>query len=879
MTVTPSDAEKNVWDTISELHNQLNATIQSKQIIEDYALLSGFLTFVDSKLSRMISESLQMQQAIYEDTVDREVSHSHVIRIDNESVPLILRLYWEKICHPIFKWFQAWRAALLSKDSKEQRKHVEFRKMNSKLTKFFKSVHKFYYRIIDDLLSKYDTSAVIAAEIIKQLCAGVEKEGEKKIVLDAKSNFTILIVVSLHSCLLNLGSAHRYKSIAEKFSNHYVFQDFKKSMRYLDLACLILPSIGEAHLQKGLIYVQIERLGAAMYEFIRSSLARIPNNAAQANFATIIAEKDSRLRKRLDILLKDINAQDLNSSRIVNREIIEYYFLAIFGSYFAPQCWLNSAKSKELQNGISLEYLKKTLKDKMSTRYLKNIDTIYEDLIVLIGGFDLLLLSSDKGSKCIDIKTISLKTLKAKDHAYLEFAFSFVTDILKIVRESWEKNIEKYQYLAMVRVVECWLKSNRAVLQYSHRNESFCRALAELLNDILRSQKVHLDSLMHRPKRSYYMEEDVDLKEMSTIKYALSDFNDDHIFSMGDCTDRSAGFPPPGEKLDAQAQSILRLQAIFVSGKKFLAKNSCGVEWSNEDMVFKFPTRVKQVKRLKPDSWASVLSKKEPDSVTIAEQKSEHDYMIAQLKQNVERGGTDVEVLSQGVYSGSSAPMPPTTFTIKPSSKLTADISKSSILNAAIDVIEENSLSSTDLAKDAATIEQKLQIPNSPDVNDRQEILESAEHKAAYNEKSEHFKSIFNSGAFDTVKASGFQEQTTLPSIAHPSAAHNIGFNPAMATTEQGVQTHSAQMWHPGYGMSPMMNVPLVQTHHFANDSSIHGWISQYPQQVFNPQVQQHQQQHQQYPQQPYFLDYHSASIHRNQNNVHESSVNKSHPI
>lgn len=217
MTSPLTNAEKNVWETINKFQGQLDSTFKSNQIVHDYAPLKGFLSFVDSKLTRMVIESLREQHAVYENANGT---------IDDKTVPLILRLYWEKICYPIFKWFQAWRKMLLPKTPKDQPKYVEFRRMNAKLTKFFKSTHKFYYNILEDLAARYDCSDVLPSEIFKKLNLH-EKSSDLRIKLDSNNTFTIFIMRTLHTCQLYLGAAHRYKAAGEKVNNRYQVQDFQ----------------------------------------------------------------------------------------------------------------------------------------------------------------------------------------------------------------------------------------------------------------------------------------------------------------------------------------------------------------------------------------------------------------------------------------------------------------------------------------------------------------------------------------------------------------------------------------------------------------------------------------------------------------------------
>ncbi|GAV52918.1 hypothetical protein ZYGR_0AI02000 [Zygosaccharomyces rouxii] len=695
MTALPSEVEKNVWETINDFNEQLNATFKSNKIVQDYALLSGFLSFVHSKLSRLITEILDKQQRIFQS----QEKDAGDVEIDDKSIPLILRLYWEKIAYPIFKWFQVWRKMLLPKKPKEQPRYVEFRRMNAKLTKFFKSVHKFYYTVMETLLSRYDVSEVIPKEVLQDVCNDAKiKEGDVLLKLSANSRFTVLIVVTLNCCLLNLGSAQRYKSLGEKLSNKYSSQDFKKSFRYLDLASCILPSIGEAHLQKGMVYIQTDNLGNAIYEFTRSALSRIPSPAGLTNFATIICERDSNLRQRFDSVLKETHLQEMEGTKIINREIIEFYFLALFGAHFAPNAWLSSTDNRCLLDGIGIDHLKEVMLHRIRTRYLKNVETIFHSLVTVIGGFDLLLIFRSGPKKVpFDIKSINLKDLDETSVSYLKFAFDFITQVFNtVIRDCWEKNLENYQYLAMVRIVECWIKSNRAVLQFSHRDEEFCRSLLQLLNDIGKSKLVKVSpSANHRPRRKYFFQEDVDLKEFSCVKYALSDFNDEDIYRNDDVPSRLLNMPPAEDKIPAEEEGKLRLNAIVAAGVKFLAKNSCGVEWNSQANMYEFHPKPKKPNMEKigsstnkrpsfsPKIHLSTQAPMVPKTVSVSELE---EQLAERTKQNIgngDAGGITNNITNGNVsnssnkwgYSGSSAPMAPTSLSTKPSSTLTNTVS------------------------------------------------------------------------------------------------------------------------------------------------------------------------------------------------------------
>lgn len=831
-----TNAEKKVWETINNFQGQLDSTFKSNQIVHDFALLKGFLSFVDSKLTRMVVESLREQQTAHADAGE----HAEVL--DDKTVPLVLRLYWEKISYPIFKWFQVWRKMLLPNGPKEQPKYVEFRKMNAKLTKFFKSTHKFYYSVLEDLAAHYDFSNVLPAEIIRELNLD-HKGSEQRVVLDSRSNFTIFIVRSLHNCLLYLGAAQRYKVVGEKMNNKYQIQDFQKAMRYLDLACMILPSIGEAHLQKGLIYVQTDNLGTAVYHFTRSALARIPSRAAQTNLATIMCDRNSQLYQKLNKILLDLSRQVSDRSRIVNREVIEYYFLALFGMNFSPQSWSNPMKEGHLLNGLEISTLERVLIDTIKTRYIKNIEVLFEELITVIGGFDLLLINCRKGTDSFDPRTTNLKDLKKSHLSYLSFTFDFISHILQIVKEAWSHNLEDYHYIAMFRVVECWLKSNRAALQYSHRDENFCKALALLLNDIIKSDMFDIQGISaSKPERSYFFEEDVRLKEFASVKNALTDFDDTRIYSMKDSPARLMGFVPVEERLDVREETRLRLKAVVASGQKFLVKNNCGVIWNALKMTYEFSRPLKpatskpipvvvqkvEIKSAKAEKKFNIVQR--PKKLTVAE-----------LEGQLERTRQGAKLPKWG-YSGSSAPMAPEGFKIKPSSDLTESVSSAQAIVSEDSFVFSSSSSTLSSYSPSSDEKQLNEVESQKVVIEKQRLVSgSLGGESSSNDAGEPVPQV--------------------PSRSHPPApsASALPSNTIYAPVQplgHGAPSFTQPMMYPYHVMPPYSQPPPLvpqPAHGFIQNYPTNNWASMgYYQQAQHPLVSQAQQPPYQFTGQPH---------------------------
>ena len=332
---TMSESEALVWNTINDFHERLNEILRTNQITHDYALLSGFLTFVHSKLLKMTENNLNKQKQLYRQYKEYPSEMTEIF--DNHTTVLILDALWGKIYYPIFKWFQTLRNFIVPRKAGEQPKYFEFRKMSSKISKFYKEVQAFLNSIISLILMDPEIEATDGVPpqvfVFFNLKKKAAKALPKKLRLSLKYNDPLANIVRLvlHRCILYLGSAQRYKIMYEKISNRHSVEDFVKSKEYFDLASLLLPSSGETYLQRGMVYIQTDNLGTAVQEFIKGSLAKSPCPAALSNFKTIILENDSTLHLRLDKLILDVHSQDLKGTKIVNREIIEIYFLDIFG--------------------------------------------------------------------------------------------------------------------------------------------------------------------------------------------------------------------------------------------------------------------------------------------------------------------------------------------------------------------------------------------------------------------------------------------------------------------------------------------------------------------------------------------------------------------
>ncbi|SCU81699.1 LADA_0C00540g1_1 [Lachancea dasiensis] len=604
---------------------QVADILQAYSANQDDALLSGFLTFAHSRCVKYIDELMAPESA--------PVNSAEVAQ-------LIMDNCWKCVHYPIFKWFQLWRQHLISSKVDQKPRIVEFRKLNAKLTKFFKAIHKFYYGVIERITTTYDLHSIIPKPLLLQLNlkAGptVTSPGFPLGNEDARAASVMFLV---HGSLLNLGSCHRYKSMCEKvYNGPQDFSLFKKTMRYFNLATLVLPSVGELYLQKGLVYVHVGDFGSSTYSFARSALSRLPSSAGFANFMNSVCDRKSKIFNQIVGSFHDVHKQ-ASQGKIVNREIIEIYFLVLFGSKFAPELWIGN-DHKSLISEMMLTHVEQQVLGKTATKYARNLESIFQNLVLIIGGFDIL--------KILNRKSSQTSNAQETESKYLAFALDYISNFIDNVVIKELDNVNEWVYLAFVRVCECWLTTNKSVLHFAHRSTKFCEVMMTLINLLLdhlsTSSKQKMD-LTHRPRRPYFFEEDVMLRDFKPLKYSLCDFKDSELFQGDNSSQALIGMVD--KKISKKEEHESRILAIVVSGKKFLAKNACGIQLVGDKYVRS------AVKTMAGQAWDPKPSK--------LEKSATNDSWSIQK---------DIGSAKWG-YSGSSVPLAPSTLDIRPSVEFT----------------------------------------------------------------------------------------------------------------------------------------------------------------------------------------------------------------
>ncbi|KAL6945187.1 hypothetical protein ACO0QE_002635 [Hanseniaspora vineae] len=347
-------------------------------------------------------------------------------------------------------------------------------------------------------------------------------------------------------------------------------------------------------------YMKSECFGYAMFYMIKtintdttsstssltSSQSSTSSNAGNAVLALQNLHSVMNLDSMSQFLVKldDMN-KDKNNRLIINKEIIESYFLYCWKVHFQD-------KTTSTDNSQFYKYRWNTLLEKISIRYKKNIVPIYLNLIICIGGFQILLNkptstnNSDenlngeiqsKQSTSLPKEKKFFNSLPQATQDYLRFCFQYINYVLEnvIIKEfengksmKNESSFRKdYQYLAFVRVLLSWCKSSKLVLQYVHRNTKFNILITKLVNLLIQTNYQLLHHLQspeatHRPKRDHLFLEDYQLQKLGCLQF--NDFNDSQL-SMGNQQKKS--------KICLKMASFLETQEANVSMQNRGANN------------------------------------------------------------------------------------------------------------------------------------------------------------------------------------------------------------------------------------------------------------------------------------------------------------------
>lgn len=741
-----------ITNIISQLESQLGNIFKSNVMNHDFTLLNGFLTFTTSKLANFLDSNLQTIKLRSADASD-----SQEIQFAFDNIMTLLTVSWEKLWNPIFRWFQQWHQSLVAVTDPKKIKYPEFRRLNSHLNKYNEVVTNIFVKIIKNFLMNFDTSEIISYEaILKPLTAIKELNPEIRKQLDSSnkiqekendttedtgeknerklhlnSDFKILspgVLLVFHRCILYLGCTHKYKTVMMRTNPNNFLTDFKTSLQLIESAITLLPSIGETFFQRALIELQCNHIGLVVYDLLRGSLASMPNGQALNYYQSLMFNLENPLNKKLKNMIASLYMETIgNTDKLVNREIIESFPLALIGSKVNPSVWVDPNNKMNLYgNPVSLKQLEMMFFDKVATRYMKNLEMILKNLLVLFGSFHLQVIQWERTA---NIRNIDLVTLRKHDLSLLKFIFKYVGFVIeKVVLDRWDKDLDSYEYLGMIRIIVLWIQTNKFALEYSQSDPLFNQNLALLLNSIIQSRITKNvlfkdDNILI--KRNYIFKEEVMLRDFTCITIPkFVGIDDEDVYSGSDKIDKCYGILPKGDKPTVKSENYIRLESIVILGKQFMKFNKCGVTLNNETGQYIIPAGLVQKANIKtapkkifhfdknkPKGGILHLGKKTKNNKNQVTSKTldnnEDDSLLsfdeieAKLRENQKRQ------CAEWGYSGSSV-VAPSNINVKPSFDMMtldkpADESRIDIptqFSATDNAIKDNENTSPDISKD-----------------------------------------------------------------------------------------------------------------------------------------------------------------------------------
>lgn len=342
-----------------------------------YITFRCFLDGMHHKFTKLLEVLLLKHENMYR-------NNKHEL-IDDTVIPLLLKLLWLQIHEPTLKWFERWFCDIMRLDNK--RKFRVFRRFHRKMVYLFKLIHRYYYKTIEFLCEKYDMRLVIPDALFARLniIQLTDRSPLREMtILNTSNPLTFSIVISFQRCLINLGSAHLYRTLLNKPSSHPKrIEDFKKSIRYLNIASLCLPAVGDTYFQLAKIYLSTEKFSLYFFELIRGSLVRIPSEDALTCLKGFILAPNFSERKHLVNKLEMFTSKSLRGEKLLFESRIVLQFLSMLEQSMVPHL-LNA--SHTANHSILREYLQSALPNHHSAK----INIIFENLTAMIGSFDLM---------------------------------------------------------------------------------------------------------------------------------------------------------------------------------------------------------------------------------------------------------------------------------------------------------------------------------------------------------------------------------------------------------------------------------------------------------------------------------------------------------
>lgn len=645
-----------IRSNVSDFQNKLSVIFSTSSDLSDFSLFQGYLTFVHSRCESLLSELIE-RVGKSDDTIK--------LKLDAQYITSLIDFVWYKIHYPIYKWFQ-FRSKQLASATKDARKTTNLKKLKIYSGMYIEMVTQFNLSVSSLLTNKYDMHEILPTNILGLLNTETAprtlNDDNKKIHVHSATPISNMLLIVLHKCLLNLGTAMRYNVAIKMNGKRSSMGVYKKSLDTLDLAIKILPCWGDAFLQKGLISIKTDDFSFALYNFLRGSLCTFPSETAIANVKLLLVEAESTLNrqllKRIAITLKN----EYKGSRADVRDVLRFSFMALLGFALAPGTWKDPRQGNKLVFDEPVKRVEFIMFNKLSASHEMNLHVIMQNMLIGIGLYD------------YSIKI--LKTVKHTSERVLGFIFTYCCHVLKnVIHSNLQKSFNDYHYLAMARIMMCWLRTNKDAFQYAISNREFCEHLADFLNEFSVKKLLDVKKLSkHRPKRAYYFEEDCELNDFKSID--LCDFKDTFMGNGESLFELQNNLVNSKTKLSKNLEHDLRLRAIYIMGKKILNNNQLGLLWDESSLTFVW-------KRTTPSISSSVYLRKAQEQQAQTNENTGYKQQrgnsgrkseTPQFDKTIIRSKKNAISSTNWGYSGSSLDSGPQSLSVKPSSVLLEEI-------------------------------------------------------------------------------------------------------------------------------------------------------------------------------------------------------------
>lgn len=536
---------ENYKEEIKNLKHDLREILKRKFI--DYDKVIKFILFLNKKFKKWIK--IELNRYILE--VEIKFKNENCV-VGYTSVDFI-NIIWKYFHKKIFDFFASNQREkyietkkLYDNCIKEKKlgrfkiETVESKKFKQKFFGIIKTICSFYI----DIFKYFSTSfyrGIIPEKIIRYFELTISEKAKKPI----NKSIQAYVLLSIHTCLLILGDILKNKSIVyisylrpftskRNFITHIEINDYKqikklevyfyKSFQHYNFCTLILPTLYEPYLNIGIIHqINNDYLNAVLF-FLKSHFRRIKNSRLSINNLMELIKKISTLNQ-ID-LMKFNNLNVKNKKQNLNNLFINLLCTYCFNNteYFTKSIKSLSNKKTIFFNQISANFCDYIQINKTNFFYINQ-------LIILFCFFEL---TEKNGS--ID------------SSYYNSFIINFLEIILQLVHLNFDRiNLEVV--LMILRIILNFSNENNRFFKIFHQNKNCIVNLSLNLNSIFNfylSKNFKSDSNLNylkiknvlllntKPKRNYFFNDDVMIRDLSIINYHFKDFDDNHLFDSND---------------------------------------------------------------------------------------------------------------------------------------------------------------------------------------------------------------------------------------------------------------------------------------------------------------------------------------------------------